>query len=101
MARIVNINGEKHQVENNRATWVETTALALTECNGNACGDVSITWTGHGYDVRNNGNKRVRVRVRFTFGLQCLDWTSIDLNPGEVHSYGNGAYCEPVEANHI
>ena len=84
-------------------------ATALTEispksdvgdCQGNACGDVSVDWTGHGYHISNHGVRRVLVRIRFTFGLQCLDWSDIHLGPGQSQDYGNGAFCNPYTANY-
>jgi hypothetical protein len=73
-----------------------------SECKGNACGDVSITFLGpgHGYLFKNGGSRRINLRVRWSVGVACLDWSSYDLNPAESIQISNeAAYCT-VEANY-
>jgi len=100
-SRFVNLNGVIHIVENGIASGLTEIKSIKTKCRGNACTDVSVKWTGSGYNIRNSGNRRVRVKIRFTFGLACLDWTSIELDPGASKKYGNGGYCLPYEAKYI
>lgn len=77
-------------------------ALGREGCQGNACNDVSIDPNPRGgYFLRNHGRRRVRIRIRWMAGWQCVDWTDIDLNPGETKSWGNGGYCHPWHANYI
>lgn len=97
----VNVEGEWYLYRGGRAGWVDQTVVAgVGQCQGNACGDISITWNGHGYTIQNHGGRRVKVRIRFTFGFQCLDWTDVHLGPGQSQSFGNGAFCNPYEANY-
>lgn len=70
------------------------------DCQGNACNDVSVDWTGRGYHIANHGGRRVLVRIRFAFGFQCMDPSDIHLGPGESKDYGNGAFCNPYTANY-
>jgi hypothetical protein len=92
-----------HQVQEIRGSAVNPyrESDATESCRGNACGDVSVSWTGSGYEIANHGSKRVRVRIRFMWGYGCLDWTSYVLDPGESDYSSNGGYCEPYEAHYL
>jgi hypothetical protein len=95
---LVNLSGVLHMVENGRA---RPHLAAAAQCQGNACGDVSVIWTGSGYDLSNHGGRNVRISIRFTFGLQCNAPSDVDLGPGQTQHFANGAYCPPYGANYI
>lgn len=101
MKTLVNISGGFQELENEITTPVEND-IQISSCNGNACSSASVSWNGNGYNINNShSNRKVRVRIRFLSGLQCLDWSDIDLDPGQTKRYGNGGYCNPYEANFL
>lgn len=69
-------------------------------CRGNACDVVSFGWTGHGYHIANSSPRRVRLQIRWAFGFSCMQPSTIDLAPKSAVDYGNGAYCNPYDANY-
>jgi hypothetical protein len=72
------------------------------ECNGNACGDVSISqlgW-GRGLLLKNTSLSQVGLRVRWDVGFSCLDWGNLELAPGETREVHIHGYCAPFEANY-
>ena len=73
------------------------------ECIGNACGDVSISYLGWGRGLlfKNASFRRVGIRVRWDIGFSCLDWSNLELSPGESKRVRNHGYCSPLQANHI
>ena len=100
MKQIAEIEGKLHEIDDENASYIESTAL--DSCNGDACGIGTVTWTGNGYRIKNtHSTRRVRVRVRFLTGLQCGSWSSIDLDPGTYADYGNPGFCHPYEATYI
>ena len=76
------------------------TPTPVAGCGGTACGVVSVAWNGQGYDIRNGSDRRVLVKIRFLFGWSCMGPSDIPLGPGETKKYGNGGYCNPIEANY-
>lgn len=77
--------------------------LPSGECTGSACEDVAITYLGpgHGYKIKNAGPRRISLRVQWSVGLSCLDWSSYELNPGEAKQSHSLAYCDTIEADYI
>lgn len=59
-------------------------ARTLTNCEGNACGEVQFRWTGSCYDVTNNGRSVVTIR---------MGNVSFDLAPGDTQTPGIPPYC--------
>jgi hypothetical protein len=95
------IEGVPHEITEGKASVLA--AIPPGQCEGNACGDVTIQslGTGNGYLLKNDGAKRVRLSIRWAFGFQCMDWSDTDLGPGESKRMANWAYCNPVRANYI
>lgn len=107
------------EVDMNKRTFVLGLALSLTtlvialsyaievqanECDGNACGSVSMKWTGSCYQATNNDSQRsVKVEVKPVGGAASA--MSRVLKPGEtwtLQSYPTGAcmkgYVQPFHA---
>lgn len=85
-------------------TLVAWRVEALGTCQGNACKvfTISSNGVGKGFTLTNHSkNRRVRVSIQFTFGLQCQSATIVDLNPGQSRMFGNGAFCNPYSANYL
>lgn len=79
------------------------THVRANECDGNACGAISMTWTGSCYEVANNSQRNVKVDVK-PYGGAATNISKV-LKPGEkwtVTSYPTGAclkgYVQPYHA---
>jgi|SRR5580765_2450172 len=77
---------------------------AAPECAGNACGSVSVTWTGSCYNIRNNGPRAARVSLKPFGGIASL--VSRAVAPGDVWTPMMpfttsclGGYEAPYQAN--
>jgi hypothetical protein len=69
-------------------------------CQGNACGDISITPETPGNTVNNKGTRTIIVTIRWTFGWSCLDPSNVTLGGGQSQTFENGGYCDPYQANY-
>jgi len=98
----VDVGGQLHTVVDGRANAIDFVDVEEVKCEGNACREVTVKWTGGGYRLTNkSADRAVRISIRWTFGFQCLDPSDIDLEPEESAEYANGGYCPPYQANYI
>jgi hypothetical protein len=70
-------------------------------CNGNACSllNVGSVPTGEGMRFTNKSNKPIHVSIEFITGLRCASKTVFTINPHSFKDYGNGGYCNAMQAN--
>lgn len=88
---------------------VAASALLVTnayaqKCDGNACGDVPVTWDGSCYHATNKGSKSVKVEFNPTGVTSSV---SKVLGPGEdwkPQVYGGAcvnSFKDPYHANYV
>jgi ribosomal protein S27AE len=92
-SHLVVLDGVVHRVEK-----VDDAEVA-NQCQGNACGDVSITSTGNGTNLANHGRRRIIISIRWYAG-GCGNPSDVSLNPGQTQHFLNRAYCGPYSANY-
>jgi hypothetical protein len=76
-------------------------SLRADNCNGNACSVILISGQqGGGFTFRNTSDKKVKVTIRFAFGLGYQGNTDIHFEPTQTINFRNGGYCNPYSANY-
>jgi hypothetical protein len=98
--RYVNVEGEWYVLE--RGELHKASRHPAPQCQGNACGSVSVTFVNPGYDLSNHGNRRVRISIQWFGAGECMSPADVDLDPGAPpRHFANGGYCNPYTANYV
>jgi hypothetical protein len=70
-----------------------------SECEGDACGVVNVTWLDPGYRFANTSVRHVIIRIWFVAKEDCVR-QAIDLEPGKSSGWGNVGFCKPYRASY-
>jgi hypothetical protein len=70
-----------------------------SECEGDACGVVNVTWLDPGYRFANTSMRHVVIKIWFVAKEDCVR-EAIDLAPGKNSGWGNVGFCKPYGASY-
>jgi hypothetical protein len=65
-----------------------------SECEGDACGAVSVTWLDPGYRFENTSAREVAITIWFVAKEDCVR-QRIAIPPGKNSGWGNLGICKP------
>jgi hypothetical protein len=74
-------------------------APLASECGGEACGRVSVTWLDPGFRFENMGTREIAIRIWYASKGDCLR-TEFSLAPGKNSGWGNTGFCKPYSATY-
>ncbi|HEV8355434.1 MAG TPA: hypothetical protein VGQ17_01580 [Gemmatimonadales bacterium] len=74
-------------------------APTANECEGDACGAVSVTWLEPGYRFENLGLREVAITIWFALKGDCLR-ARFSLAPAKTSGWGNTGFCKPYRADY-
>ncbi|HEY4327751.1 MAG TPA: hypothetical protein VGN20_27465 [Mucilaginibacter sp.] len=96
-----NVNNQIVDVPDSEIEPTNLPLLSAGNCNGNACPFLNVgpLPTGGGMRFSNNSDKPIHISIEFAFGLQCMSPTTFTINPNSFSDYGNGGYCNSIQAN--
>jgi len=69
-----------------------------SECAGNACESVTVTWLDPGYRFENRTARLVHILIWFLSDKDCAR-QRIDLKPRSTSTWGNVGFCKPYHAS--
>ena len=70
-----------------------------SECEGDACGAVTVTWLGPGYRFENTGSRAVAIKIWFAAKGDCL-LSKFTIAPSKNSGWGNVGFCKPYSARY-
>lgn len=70
-----------------------------SECEGDACGVVNVTWLDPGYRFANTSARHVTIKIWFVAKEDCVR-QAIELEPGKSSGWGNVGFCKPYRASY-
>ena len=70
-----------------------------SECEGDACGVVTVTWLGPGYRFENTGSRAVAIKIWFAAKGDCL-LSKFTIAPSQNSGWGNVGFCKPYSARY-
>jgi hypothetical protein len=90
-------------VQTYQITELHSAANTVGSCTGNACSDVTLTYTNPGYQIVNHGRRRVNVSIQWTIGfVHCAGPANLELDVGvEVLTDPHSGFCNPYHANYL
>jgi hypothetical protein len=68
-----------------------------SECEGDACGVVTVTWLDPGYRFENTSAREVAIMIWFVAKEDCVR-LQIAIPPGKTSGWGNVGFCKPYHA---
>jgi hypothetical protein len=74
-------------------------APLASECAGDACGAVAVTWLEPGYRFENTGHRDIAIEIWFAAQGDCLR-TRFSIAPAKTSGWGNLAFCPPYHATY-
>ena len=74
-------------------------APLASECEGDACGAVTVTWLDPGFRFENTGSRDIAIRIWFAATGDCL-LSQFSIAPGKNSGWGNTAFCKPYSATY-
>jgi hypothetical protein len=87
-----------HSVRRSQPDEVATGRAPLaSECEGEACGVVTVTWLEPGYRFENTGSRDVAIRIWFAAKGDCL-LSEFSIAPAKSSGWGNTGFCKPYTA---
>jgi WD40 repeat protein len=87
-----------HSVRRSQPDEVSTGRAPLaSECEGDACGVVTVTWLDPGYRFENTGSRDVAIRIWFAAKGDCL-LSEFSIAPAKSSGWGNTGFCKPYTA---
>jgi hypothetical protein len=69
------------------------------ECEGDACGRVTVTWLDPGFRFENVGTREIAIRIWYASKGDCLR-TEFSIMPGKNSGWGNTGFCKPYSATY-
>lgn len=69
------------------------------ECEGDACGVVTVTWLDPGYRFDNTSTRAVGIRIWFLSKEDCVR-QEIAIAPGKSSGWGNIGFCKPYRVSY-
>jgi hypothetical protein len=70
-----------------------------SECVGDACGVVTVSWLDPGYRFENTSARDVAIEIWFASKTDCLR-QEIAIAPGKNSGWGNVGFCKPYTASY-
>jgi hypothetical protein len=70
-----------------------------SECEGDACGVVTVTWLDPGYRFENTGTREVAIKIWFVSKEDCVR-QEITLAAGKTSGWGNVGFCKPYTVSY-
>src|SRR5712692_696052 len=84
-----------NSVRRARADEVSTGRAPLpSECDGDACGAVTVTWLDPGYRFLNTGRRDVALTIWFAAKGECM-LSEFFIAPSQSPGWGNVGFCNP------
>jgi len=74
-------------------------APLASECVGDACSAVAVTWLDPGYRFENRGRHDVTIQIWFAAQGDCLRST-FTIAPTKSRGWGNTGFCKPYRATY-
>jgi hypothetical protein len=74
-------------------------APLASECEGDACGVVTVTWLDPGYRFENAGRRDIAIRIWFAAKGDCL-LSEFSIAPSKSSGWGNVGFCKPYSARY-
>lgn len=78
---------------------VEGRAPLASECEGDACGAVAVTWLAPGFRFENTSSRDVAITVWFAAKGDCLR-SEFSIAPSKNSGWGNTGFCKPYSATY-
>jgi hypothetical protein len=69
------------------------------ECEGEACGVVTVTWLDPGYRFQNTSAREVAIKIWFVSTEDCVR-QEIAIGPGKNSGWGNVGFCRPYHVSY-
>ena len=70
-----------------------------SECGGDACSAVTVTWLDPGYRFENKSARTVAIQIWFVSKEDCVR-QEIGIAPGQSSGWGNVGFCKPYTASY-
>ena len=70
-----------------------------SECEGDACGVVTVTWLDPGYRFENTSAREVAIKIWFVSKEDCVR-NEITIAPGKNSGWGNVGFCKPYQVSY-
>jgi len=70
-----------------------------SECEGAACGVVTVTWLDPGYRFENTSARDVAIKIWFLSKEDCVR-QEIAIAPGKNSGWGNVGFCKPYNVSY-
>jgi len=70
-----------------------------SECDGDACGAVTVTWLDPGYRFLNTGRRDVALTIWFAAKGECL-LSEFSIAPSQSSGWGNVGFCKPYHVRY-
>jgi hypothetical protein len=94
------VNSPDHSVRRSRPDEVSTGRAPLaSECRGDACRVVTVTWLAPGYRFENTSPREVAIAIWFASKGDCL-LSEFTIAPSKNSGWGNTAFCKPHSARY-
>lgn len=74
-------------------------APLASECEGDACGVVTVTWLDPGYRFENTSRRDVAITIWFAAKGDCL-LSEFSIAPSKSSGWGNVGFCKPYKAGY-
>jgi hypothetical protein len=89
-----------NSVRRSRPEEVSTGRTPLaSECEGDACGMVAVTWLDPGYRFENTSSRDIAIRIWFAAKGDCL-LSEFAIAPSRSSGWGNVGFCKPYSARY-
>jgi hypothetical protein len=89
-----------NSVRRSRPDEVSTGRAPLpSECAGDACGAVTVTWLDPGYSFENTSGRDVVITIWFAAKGDCL-LSEFSIAPSKSRGWGNVGFCKPYSARY-
>ena len=70
-----------------------------SECEGDACSVVTVSWLAPGYRFENTGTRAVAIKIWFAAKGDCL-LSQFTIAPSKNSGWGNVGFCKPYSARY-
>jgi hypothetical protein len=74
-------------------------APLVSECEGDACGVVAVTWLDPGYRFESTSSRHIAIRIWFAAKGDCL-LSEFSIAPSRSSGWGNVGFCKPYSARY-
>ena len=89
-----------HSVRRSHPDEVSTARAPLaSECEGDACDVVTVTWLDPGYRFENTSKRDIAIRIWFAAKGDCL-LSEFSIASSKSSGWGNVGFCKPYSARY-